>query len=215
MRNPSQLWSADLDQSWLWSDRIESRTGGVRPTWVLHWGYQTVFNRALVVPDRLESSTGVTTSVAHWRCQTHFGHALAVLWLTILTAEVVVIIGIKYFSLKYMYVILLIGVYAFFSKKILVWNKKKVFSSTQLSILRLWPGLWYSSSKIGKCSSKNIPRGFNYIFFWGGGLAVFLAGILGSDLTFQTLEEFLIRPYRLWKDLCSSYPNHTTNLPGP
>ena len=35
-----------------------------------------------------------------------------------------------------------------------------------LSKLRLRRGIRFSSSKIGKCSSKNSPIGLKYIVFW-------------------------------------------------
>ena len=50
---------------------------------------QTDLSRALGVSDWLESRTGGArpTSVAHWGCQIHFGQALAVPWLSLLTVE--------------------------------------------------------------------------------------------------------------------------------
>ena len=89
----------------------------------------------------------------------------------------------------------------------------------QLSKLRLWRGLWYSSIKIGKCSSKNSPRGFNYIFFFSGEWPLFRLELLvlsrlsrlwkdfwtdradsgkNSDQTVQTVSGALIWPCWLW-----------------
>ena len=40
------------------------------------------------------------------------------------------------------------------------------------------------------------------------GLVVFSIGPLGSEQTFQTLEKFLIGPYRLSNELCSDNADH-------
>ena len=181
MRDPIQLWShihtkIGSDQliqtkNWLWSDRLESRTGVTKPTSIAHWGCQTYMirtlgcqtdcYRALGVPDLLESHIGVQdrfqlrtggarpTSVAH----------TPVPWLTLLTDEVAVIISIIYFFRK-IYVILWLWFLSFSVKNISL--KKKTSSAQQpLSRLCLWRGVWYSSSKIEKFSSKNSRTVFN------------------------------------------------------
>ena len=71
------------------------------------------------------------------------------------------------------------------------------------------------STKIGNCSSKSSPLGVNYLFFSFRGTVRFSVGPLSFEQTVQTLEMILIRPYRLWKELCSDYLDHTAQLSRP
>ena len=66
----------------------------------------------------------------------------------------------------------------------------------QLSELRLGVIFDIHEVKLGSALQKTIPGGSTISSFFGG-VAVFSAGILGSDQSFQTLARFLLRPYRL------------------
>ena len=184
----------------------------IRQTWVAHWEYQKDFSSARGVPDRQESRTGLPvphrlrtgvvtpTSVAHWRypdwhfnCWSSSNHGYNI-----------------FFSENYTS---LYG-YSFlkFSVRIISLKQKKW---PQLNIIyqNFVFGVVFDIHwlKLGCALQKTIPRGWTISSFFGG-LDVFSAGALGSDQTSHTLESFLIRPYRLWKELCSDSPQ---NYPDP
>ena len=116
-------------KNWFWSDQPKNLSGA--------WWYQTHLSCAL-------------------GCQNLLGRILVLLRVTFLAVEVAEIFGKKFYFQKnighFLYM-----VFEFCCKTIVPNKEDKNRSSVQQQILKvcLNRGLWWSSNKLGKCSSKN------------------------------------------------------------
>ena len=105
-------------------------------------------------------------------------------------------------------------VYEFFGIKILLLGKSCLQPNNNYQNFVVGVVFDIHQVKWGSTLQKTVPGGLT-ISSLIGGIAVFSAGTHGSDHTFQTLERFLISPYRHWKELYSGYLDYTTELIRP